>query len=98
MSWNVIHLDQGTAAPWRNGGGATRELLAWPYAEDWRVRISVALIAGATQDFNRMLCGGSATVLRVIEIKPQTLAWRILGADGGLRVDAQDALWMEIRP
>lgn len=28
--------------PWKNGGGVTRELLAWPTAEDWLVRISVA--------------------------------------------------------
>ena len=28
--------------PWRNGGGVTRELLAWPDARDWRVRVSVA--------------------------------------------------------
>jgi environmental stress-induced protein Ves len=28
--------------PWRNGAGATRELLARPTAADWRVRISVA--------------------------------------------------------
>lgn len=28
--------------PWRNGGGITRELLAWPAAADWRVRVSVA--------------------------------------------------------
>jgi uncharacterized protein len=28
--------------PWRNGGGRTRELLAWPNAADWRIRISVA--------------------------------------------------------
>ncbi len=29
---------------WRNGGGTTRELLAWPTADagDWQVRISVA--------------------------------------------------------
>lgn len=30
---------------WRNGGGSTRELLAWPAGADWRVRISVAGIA-----------------------------------------------------
>lgn len=30
---------------WRNGGGCTRELLAWPAGADWRVRISVAEIA-----------------------------------------------------
>jgi environmental stress-induced protein Ves len=28
--------------PWKNGGGVTRELLAWPTAEDWLIRISVA--------------------------------------------------------
>ncbi len=35
--------------PWRNGGGTTRELLAWPPArgahEPWRLRVSVAEIA-----------------------------------------------------
>jgi hypothetical protein len=28
--------------PWRNGGGITRELLALPAGEHWRVRVSVA--------------------------------------------------------
>jgi environmental stress-induced protein Ves len=27
---------------WRNGGGKTRELLAWPNGENWRIRISLA--------------------------------------------------------
>jgi environmental stress-induced protein Ves len=27
---------------WRNGGGSTRELLAWPAAGDWQLRVSVA--------------------------------------------------------
>lgn len=31
--------------PWRNGGGVTRELLAWPDADEWRVRMSVAEVA-----------------------------------------------------
>lgn len=30
---------------WRNGGGQTRELLAWPSADDWVVRISRADIS-----------------------------------------------------
>jgi uncharacterized protein len=30
------------ATPWRNGGGVTRELLAWPTAQEWTVRLSVA--------------------------------------------------------
>ena len=28
--------------PWRNGGGRTRELLAWPVGPEWRLRISLA--------------------------------------------------------
>jgi len=31
--------------PWRNGGGLTRELLAWPSPADWRLRLSVADVA-----------------------------------------------------
>lgn len=34
-----------TPVPWRNGGGLTRELLAWPSPPDWRCRVSVADIA-----------------------------------------------------
>lgn len=30
--------------PWKNGGGLTRELLAWPAFGDWQVRVSVAEI------------------------------------------------------
>lgn len=40
-----VRLDESTAAPWRNGGGVTRELLRWPNSADWRLRISVADIA-----------------------------------------------------
>lgn len=41
----TIALDGVPCTPWRNGGGVTRELLAWPSPSDWRVRISVADIA-----------------------------------------------------
>src|SRR4051794_27460364 len=30
--------------PWRDGGGVTRELLAWPNTRDWLLRVSVAEI------------------------------------------------------
>ena len=40
-----ITVDSAPATPWRNRGGVTRELLAWPDATDWRLRISVADIA-----------------------------------------------------
>ncbi len=40
----VIIVDATTVAPqpWRNGGGQTRELLAWPTGADWKLRISRA--------------------------------------------------------
>lgn len=42
MSWQVVRVDSAAPQAWRNGGGVTRELLAWPNAEDWCVRLSVA--------------------------------------------------------
>lgn len=42
MSWQIVRLDDVSPQPWRNGGGVTRELLAWPTVNDWVVRISVA--------------------------------------------------------
>jgi hypothetical protein len=39
----ITFLDQAKPQPWRNGGGLTRELLAWPPgAGEWRLRVSVA--------------------------------------------------------
>jgi uncharacterized protein len=39
-----VQLDRVAPQPWRNGGGLTRELLAWPVVDDWQLRISVAEI------------------------------------------------------
>ncbi len=41
---NTVRLDHCAFVAWRNGGGRTRELLAWPSAADWQVRVSVAEI------------------------------------------------------
>lgn len=38
----LIGVDAVPATPWRNGGGVTRELFAWPSAAAWQLRISVA--------------------------------------------------------
>lgn len=43
----VIQADNVAPQPWRNGGGQTRELLAWPGATDWRLRISRADISAS---------------------------------------------------
>ncbi len=49
MDLHLVDLHACTPQPWRNGGGLTRELLAWPQAThgqavDWRLRVSVARI------------------------------------------------------
>jgi uncharacterized protein len=41
-SWSVVCLEDVAATPWLNGGGITRELLAWPHPLDWTARLSVA--------------------------------------------------------
>ena len=41
MSWQIVCANDVTPSRWRNGGGWTRELLAWP-GDDWTLRISVA--------------------------------------------------------
>lgn len=46
MNWNVVNLADVPGAPWKNGGGVTRELAAWPQASaDWVWRMSVAEVA-----------------------------------------------------
>lgn len=45
MTLHQVSLADCPPQPWRNGGGSTRELLAWPAASAWRVRVSVATIA-----------------------------------------------------
>ncbi|MCV2365115.1 HutD family protein [Paucibacter sp. DJ1R-11] len=42
MSWSVISAEDLAPQAWKNGGGQTRELLAWPNPSDWIVRLSVA--------------------------------------------------------
>ena len=42
---HTVRLDDVPSQPGRNGGGSTQELLAWPAAAEWVLRISVARIA-----------------------------------------------------
>ena len=42
MTWKIVHLNDVVPTPWRNGGGTTRELLAWPESAAWQWRASVA--------------------------------------------------------
>jgi uncharacterized protein len=42
VSVNIVRCDDVKARQWKNGGGVTRELLAWPSASEWVIRLSVA--------------------------------------------------------
>lgn len=42
MSWSVVSAAEVAPQRWKNGGGLTRELLAWPHPADWALRVSVA--------------------------------------------------------
>lgn len=41
---NLIQLATVPPQAWRNGGGTTQELLAWPQRDEWVLRLSVARI------------------------------------------------------
>jgi uncharacterized protein len=184
MSWQLVRLADVQPSAWRNGGGVTRELAAWPGADDWRWRMSVAdigssgafsrfdgvqrwfavlqgagvelavngvrqrltagdppfcfdgaaatdcrLLDGQTLDFNLMLRQGSgpSRMVRVsgslvvtldapktiavyamntgasvlfdgesLDLPAHSLAWRTVTSNATLRVNAAQALWMEI--
>ncbi|MBN8508415.1 MAG: HutD family protein [Burkholderiales bacterium] len=51
MTLHVVRCDAVEPQPWKNGGGLTRELLAWPAGHAWSLRISVADI-GADGPFS----------------------------------------------
>ena len=42
MSLRAVAAASVAPQPWRNGGGATRELFAWPGGADWQIRVSLA--------------------------------------------------------
>jgi environmental stress-induced protein Ves len=45
MTWHLKRLTDAPAIQWKNGGGLTRELMAWPESQAWAWRMSVAEIA-----------------------------------------------------
>ena len=42
LDGHTIALADVPPSPWKNGGGITREFIAWPNAQDWVWRLSVA--------------------------------------------------------
>lgn len=47
MTVRIVRLEDCPPKPWKNGGGLTHDLLAWPAPEDWQCRLSVAEVARA---------------------------------------------------
>lgn len=41
---DVVAAADVAPRPWHNGGGTARDLLTWPSADDWRVRVALAEI------------------------------------------------------
>lgn len=91
MSWKVVSLDEVQPQPWKNGGGTTRELLAWPAATDWRVRLSVAEVQtdGPFSRFDgvqrcfAVLCGAGVRLVVDGQAHVLTPASEPLTFDGG---------------
>lgn len=98
MSWTVVPLSAATPQAWRNGGGTTRELLAWPSPADWRVRMSVADVVAAgpfsrfegVERWFAVLEGGG--VILQVEGREQ----RLLPASEPLRFDGAAAVGCDL--
>ena len=76
----IIRVDEVPAVPWRNGGGVTRELLAWPDPRDWLLRVSVADI-GASGPFSAF---------------PGIDRWFAVLSGDGVRLETEGALPVEL--
>lgn len=67
-----VHALDVPPQPWRNAGGTTRELLAWPvHAPHWQLRVSVATVDA----------GGAFSAY------PETTRWLAVLQGAGVRLD-----------
>jgi environmental stress-induced protein Ves len=98
MTWQVIRLADALASPWRNGGGVTRELAAWPAGSaDWVWRISIAEVA-SSGPFSRFadvqrwfaVLSGSGVTLQMNGVDQRlTAGSEPLEFDGAVAVDCR---------
>jgi uncharacterized protein len=96
-SWSFVSLKNIAATPWLNGGGLTRELLAWPHPLDWTVRFSVAEVerdgpfsklAGVHRWF--AVLSGAGVRLRIDDaVHELTVQSQPLEFDGAARADCE---------
>ncbi|MDQ6681030.1 MAG: HutD family protein [Pseudomonadota bacterium] len=89
MSPVVIRTDDTAPQPWRNGGGRTREMMAWPDAANWQIRISVAEVEanGPFSVFRDVQRWFAVLQGAGIELTIDGLPQRMIGSDGPLRFD-----------
>lgn len=99
MTARLLPLADVAPTPWRNGKGTTRELIAWPDAQDWMLRFSVADIEhdglfspwpGVTRDF--CVLDGAGVVLRWQDGHKERLG----PGREPLRFDGADAPWAQL--
>lgn len=88
----LIRLQELPDEPWRNGGGTTRTLLAWPTVADWQLRVSVARI-GRDGPFSAF--PGVARHFAVLAGQGVELSWgdrvvRLTPGSGPLAFDGAD--------
>lgn len=92
MSWSKVSAADVQPQAWKNGGGTTRELLAWPHAHDWAVRVSVARVErdgpfSAFPGVHRWLAVVGGAGLRLFDW-PQSIGDEPLRFEGGLAPEA----------
>lgn len=89
MTPHSIALGGVRPQPWRNGGGVTRELLAWPNPDDWSVRLSVADIDtdAAFSAFPGVVRWFAVVEGAGVDLDFATESRRITGTDPPLRFD-----------
>ncbi len=78
---------------WKNGGGLTRELLAWPSPADWQLRISVADIEadGPFSAFPGIVRHFAVLEGDGVELRFAGRICRVAPDDGMLRFDGAEA-------
>lgn len=99
MTVRLLPLADVAPTPWRNGKGTTRELIAWPDAQSWTLRFSVADIEndgpfspwpGVVRDF--CVLDGAGVVLRWSDGRKE----RLTRGREPLRFDGADAPWAQL--
>jgi environmental stress-induced protein Ves len=98
MSIFTVTADRVAPQAWRNGGGQTRELLAWPTPSDWALRISRADIAAegpfsafaGVQRWFAVLQGAG------VRLRFASSSTTLQAGDAPLAFDGADAPWCEL--